>query len=66
MFGRAYNLLMQHELYRALPHRRGEGVPVTLFNTAEWQRCALQQLRRELRVVRNIDMVAQLAAPSSG
>ena len=27
MFGRPYNLFLQHALYRALPHREGGGVP---------------------------------------
>jgi hypothetical protein len=62
MFGRRYNLLMQHALYRAFPHREGGGVPRDIA-TGHYNREAVRaQLRRELRVIRKVDMFAQLAA----
>src|SRR6267154_2768948 len=70
MFGRAYNLLMQHALYRALPHREGGGVPGGLpgrpnldIATGHYDRATVRaQLRKELRRIRNVDMFAHLAA----
>jgi hypothetical protein len=62
MFGRPYNLLMQHALYRALPHREGGGVPRDVV-TGHYDREAVRaQLRKELRSIRNADMFAHLAA----
>src|ERR1700761_1889195 len=62
MFGRPYNLLMQHKIYRALPHREGGGVPRNIV-TGHYDREAVRaQLRKELRSIRNADMFAHLAA----
>src|ERR1700744_6242356 len=73
-FGRPLNLLMRHHLYRAFPRRRGEGGgghgtapavadPVVADLDDPHQRAiARAQLRRELRVIRRVDMFAQLAA----
>src|ERR1700756_718899 len=62
MFGRPYNLLMQHKLYRALPHREGGGVPRDIA-TDNYDRARVRaQLRKELRCIRNVDMFALLAA----
>jgi hypothetical protein len=62
MFGRPYNLLMQHALYRALPHREGGGVPRDIA-TDNYDRDAVRaQLRKELKCIRNADMFAHLAA----
>src|SRR5258707_13792717 len=53
---------MQHALYRAFPHREGGGVPRDIA-TGHYNREAVRaQLRRELRVIRNVEMFAQLAA----
>jgi hypothetical protein len=62
MLGRPYNLLMQHALYRALPHREGEGVPRDIV-TGHYDREAVRaQFRKQLRSIRNADMFAHLAA----
>jgi hypothetical protein len=46
MFGRPYNLLMQHGIYRALPHREGGGVPRDIV-TGHYDRAAVRaQLER--------------------
>jgi hypothetical protein len=50
MLQKPYIYMIPLMLYRATPHRRGEGVPVTLLNTTEWQRYASQQLRRRSNV----------------
>jgi hypothetical protein len=64
MLGRPYNLLMQHALYRALPHREGGGVPRDIV-TGHYSRAAVRaQLRKELKSIRNIDMFSLLAARS--
>ena len=48
MFGRAHNLLMQHEIYRALPHREGGGVPRDMA-TGHYNREAVRaQLHKDL------------------
>jgi hypothetical protein len=70
MLGRPYNLLMQHKIYRALPHREGGGVstglpgrPIRDIVTGHYDRAAVRaQLRKELRSIRNADMFAHLAA----
>ena len=62
MFGRPYNLLMQHKIYRALPHREGGGVPHNIA-TGHYNREAVRaQLRKELKCIRNADMFSHLAA----
>src|SRR5689334_24414596 len=61
MLGRSCNLLMQHTLYRALPHREGEGSPRDIV-TGHYNRALVRgQLRKELRCIRNVDMFALLA-----
>src|SRR6201996_4946087 len=61
MFGRPYNLFMQHALYRALPHREGGGVPRDI-TTGHYDRAAVRaQLRKELKCIRNVDMFSLLA-----
>ncbi len=47
MLGSACNLMILHGFYRALPSRRGEGVPGTATLDD-----ARRQLRRELRIIR--------------
>src|ERR1700739_1247422 len=62
MFGRPYNLFLQHALYRALPHREGGGVPRDIA-TDSYDRAAVRaQLRKELKCIRNVDMFSLLAA----
>src|ERR1700733_15517811 len=62
MLGRPYNLLMQHKIYRALPHREGGGVPRDIV-TGHYDRQAVRaQLRKELKCIRNLDMLALLSA----
>src|ERR1700733_10210251 len=62
MFGRPYNLLMRHKIYRALPHREGGGVPRDIV-TGHYDLAAVRaQLRKELRCIRNVDMFALLVA----
>ncbi len=60
---------MRHKLYRAFPHRRGEGggghgtaPAVADLDDPNQRAIARAQLRRELRVIRRVDMFAQLAA----
>src|ERR1700756_3086276 len=61
MFGRSYNLFLQHALYRALPHREGGGVPRDIA-TDSYDRAAVRaQLRKELKCIRNVDMFSLLA-----
>src|ERR1700756_4646373 len=61
MFGRPYNLFLQHALYRALPHREGGGVPRDIA-TDSYDRAAVRaQLRKELKCIRNVDMFSLLA-----
>ena len=61
MFGRPYNSLIRHQIYRALPHREGGGVPRDIA-TGHFDRAAVRaQLRKELRCIRNLDMFSLLA-----
>jgi len=62
MLGRPCNLLMQHALYRALPHREGGGVPRDIATDYYDRALVRAQLRKELRCIRNVDMFALLAA----
>jgi hypothetical protein len=62
MLGKTHNLLMQHQIYRALPHREGGGVPRDII-TGYYDREAVRaQFRKELKCIRNLDMLALLAA----
>jgi len=62
MLGKAHNLLMRHQIYRALPHREGGGVPRDIV-TGHYDREAVRaQFRKELKCIRNLDMLALLSA----
>jgi len=62
MFGKAHNLFMQHEIYRALPHREGGGVPRNIATDHYDREAVRAQLRKELKCIRNVDMFSHLAA----
>src|SRR5438270_6739383 len=61
MFGRALSLLMQHKIYRALPHREGGGVPRNIVTGYYSQALVRAQLRKDLQCIRNVDMFSLLA-----
>jgi hypothetical protein len=58
MLGTPYILVIRHQLFRALPHREGGGVPVDLA-TGDFDRALVRaQLRKELQCIRNVDTSA--------
>src|ERR1700753_3803931 len=61
MLGKIHNLMSGREIYRALPHREGGGVPRDIA-TDSYNRAAVRaQLRKELKCIRNVDMFSLLA-----
>jgi hypothetical protein len=54
MLGTVHNLMIRHLIYKALPHREGEGGPGHVTSPR-------QEFRRQLRVARKADVFAHFA-----
>ena len=61
MLGKTHNLMIQHGIYRALPHREGGGVPRNIVTDHYDREAVRAQLRKDLQSIRNVDMFSHLA-----